>query len=138
MHKYICNSYKKELFEAVHRPTHNYFIALFCNVPQIQNILSYYDIEKYETSGQGYTKPGKQTSGLLITLDDDTAILSFDSVAWHHCSFHTTHAMLYNSSLQNKNAIMFLDFEKEYILNDSDFIVSFPPADKENGFIRII
>jgi len=62
----------------------------------------------------------------------------FENVVWSNCSISCDGALIYNNSLNSKNAIAVIDFGETCETEYGDFMIEFPNPDKENGFIRII
>ena len=137
----ICVSFKKELLQGIHDVfNHDFYIILLNNNEQKLNeyIESYYDITTEVETKDGYFKGGKKLNNPQIIQDENIIILTFDNIEWNDISLFVDSAFIYNNSLENKNAVAIINFNEKYQTDFGDFIIEFPEANKENGFIRII
>lgn len=132
----ICNSFKKELLEAVHDFNNDTFkLALYTNAANLGPTTTVY-VNTGEVSGSGYTAGGQTVTGLSVTNSSGTIIVDFDDVVFNNVSITTRGALLYNSSKGNK-AVAVWDFGSDKIVSGGNFTVVVPPATSTAAVIRI-
>jgi hypothetical protein len=135
----ICNSYKQEILEGVHLASHEYRIALFTSSATLSKATTTYTGQGNEVgSGNGYTTGGAELTGPTVTLDGDTAVLTWSTpVEWSSATFTARGALIYNNTLAGKNAVQVLDFTQDYTATNGTFAVSMPTANATTGLLRI-
>jgi len=137
--QYVCNSFKLEILQGIHKPEHEYKIALFIRDADITiHSKSYNDFIIFESSGSGYIEGGNTLGKPKYEIYNNIASLNFDrQVIWTDSTITASKALIYNNSLNNKNAIAYISFETDYSTSFGDFIIEFPFINKEKGFITI-
>ncbi len=121
----LCNSYKVELYQGIHRLGDDYRIALFTATARLGKGTTRYDGAN-EASGDGYEAGGQGLAGISAALDGDVAILdwSVDPI-WEPSSITARGALIYNATRDNR-AVAVLDFGSEKTSMDGPFEVIFP------------
>ena len=135
----ICNSYKTEILQGIHLVTHDYYIALFTDSAVLsKDTTTYIGALNEVSNGNGYTTGGKLLENISIVLDNDTAILDFETdPLWTASTITARGALIYNSSLVGKNAIGVLNFGIDYSSNNGDFKIQFPLPTDSTALLRI-
>lgn len=130
----LTNSFKQEVFEAVHDFTADTFkIALYTSSANLDQSTTEYTATG-ESSGSGYTAGGLALTGTTVTLSGTTAYIDFADATWSSASFTVRGALIYNSSKSNK-AVAVLDFGADKVAN-GNFVVKFPANDASSALLR--
>lgn len=133
---FLCWSYKREVYEAVHDFRTDVFkLALYGPDADLKP-----DTTGYVTAGElpslnGYAAGGKEVAAVPRLLTS-TGIVEIEDVTWTDATFSARGAMLYNSSKPGWPAVFVLDFGETRIPNAGTFTVQFPPADANNAILR--
>jgi hypothetical protein len=135
----ICNSFKEEMLEGVHLASHTFKLALFTSAATLNKSTTTYTGQSNEVAnGNGYTTGGATLTGFTVDLDNDTAVLTFDSpIQWASATFTARGALIYNSTLAGKNAVMVLDFGADYTATNGNFTITLPAATAAAGLLRV-
>ena len=134
----ICNSFKVELFQAVHDFGLDTFrLALYGPQATLNEHTT-----TYIALGELLPINGYQAGGKVVTVDppllaERTAIVPFSSVVWQPASFRARRALCYNASKPGLPALFVLDFGGEREANGSNFTVRFPGADPTAAIVRL-
>lgn len=108
----ICNSYKKELLDGVHRPGDSYMIALFTAEAYIGKHTASYSSEN-EVQGSGYEEGGIGLQGYFSGLSGDIAYIDWaEDPSWELATLTARGCMIYNASRGNK-AIATYEFKDQ-------------------------
>lgn len=130
----LTNSFKQEVFEAVHDFTTDTFkIALYTSSANLDQSTTEYTATG-ESSGSGYTAGGLVLTGTTVTLSGTTAYIDFADATWSGASFAARGALIYNASKSNK-AVAVLDFGADKTAS-GDFTVVFPANDASSALLR--
>lgn len=130
----LTNSFKQEVFEAVHDFTTDTFkIALYTSSANLDQSTTEYTATG-ESSGSGYTAGGLVLTGTTVTLSGTTAYIDFSDATWSGASFTARGALIYNSSKSNK-AVAVLDFGADKVAS-GNFVVKFPANDASSALLR--
>lgn len=130
----LTNSFKQEVFEAVHDFTADTFkIALYTSSANLDQSTTEYTATG-ESSGSGYTAGGLALTGTTVTLSGTAAYIDFADATWSSASFTARGALIYNSSKSNK-AVAVLDFGADKVAN-GNFVVKFPANDASSALLR--
>ncbi|MCX7178053.1 MAG: hypothetical protein NTX56_04520 [Proteobacteria bacterium] len=142
-----CNSFKVELYEAVHNFTAStgdtYKIALIKPSPtgsygagttNYSNLTGNSD----EITGTGYTAGGVTLTDVTPTIDTNTAIVTFGSnPAWATATFSCAGALIYNSSKNNK-AVAVFSLGGTHTVAGANFTLALPAATAATALIRYL
>lgn len=136
----VCNSYKKEILEGVHLLSHTYKIALFTSDATLnKNTTTYTGLTNEVASGNGYTTGGNVLANKETLIINDTAILNFSpNPVWLASSFTARGALIYNDSLEGKNAVGVLDFGQDYTCENKNYEIEFPMSGESTSLIRVV
>jgi len=136
----ICNSYKLEIIQGVHKTTDEYYIALFTDVATIdKDTTSYTGLLEEVANGNGYTTGGKLLEGLTLVLDNDVAIIDFETdPLWTSSTITARGCLIYNNSLVGKNAVGVIDFGGDYSSTNGEFKITFPLPTSSLAILRIV
>jgi len=134
----VCLSYKLELFQGIHLPTHDYKIALFTSNATLNKTTTTYIGQTDEVAGMNYIAGGKILTGYSPTLINDTAVLDFDDVVWANATITARGCLIYNSSLVGKNTVAVFNFNQDFSSVNNSFVITLPPVGESTALIRII
>lgn len=135
----ICNSYKLEILQGVHLPSHTYKIALFTDSATLNKNTASYTGLSDEVVGTGYTAGGQELLDFTTALINDTAIMDFTTdPSWASATIRARGALIYNDSLVGKNAVAVLDFGIDYISTNGTFTITLPAPDEMTAIVRIV
>jgi len=139
----ICNSFKEELFEAIHdfTPTTGdvFKLALYNNTATIGDDTTAYPGDS--TGGQvgdtgQYAQGGGALVNALVSVNGTTAFVDFDDLSFTGVTLTARGALIYNTSNSNK-AVAVLDFGGDKTATAGTFTVQFPDANDTQAIIRI-
>ncbi len=132
----LCNSYKVELYQGLHKLGDDYRIALFTASARLGKGTTRYD-GSHESSGNGYEPGGQRLAGITARLDGDVAILDWsDDPIWERSSITARGALIYNASRDDR-AVAVLDFGVERTSMDGPFELVFPDPIASGALIWI-
>jgi hypothetical protein len=131
----VCLSYKEEILQGLHQRSHVYKMALYNDEAKLSpNTKRYSAAGEVASNGTNYMSGGQALTGFKTDIFDKSAILKFDSpVEWPQSNITACAALIYNSSLPDKNAVLVIDFEKMVTSLNDIFGVNF----KNNNLIRM-
>ena len=133
----ICNSYKQEIMQGVHKAADTYKIALYTSAATLSASTTVYSSTNEVANGNGYTTGGATLTGFSVTIDTNTAVLDFTTdPTWPASTITARGALIYNSSQTNK-AVCVLDFGADITSTADTFTVQFPAATAAAGLVRI-
>ena len=136
----ICNSFKEELFEAIHDFTPStgdvFKLALYTSAATIgADTTSYTSSGEVGDTGQ-YAAGGGALVNALVTVDGTTAFVNFDNLSFTGVTLTARGALVYNTSNSNK-AVAVLDFGGDKTATAGTFTIQFPAAASNTAIIRI-
>lgn len=132
----MCASFKLEILLAVHDLTSdNIKLALYTSSASLDASTTAYSSAN-EVVASGYVANGNTLTGATVTLDGETAIVTFANTSWTSSDIVARGALIYNSSKSNK-AIAVLDFGADKIPTAGMFTVQFPAATASSAVVRI-
>lgn len=131
----ICHSYKRELYEGIHRRDDEYRVALYPGTALITPEIERYDPVE-EVTGTGYTAGGARLTGFRAALDGDVAYLDFDDPAWTGATITARGGLIYNASRENR-AVAVIDLGAEQGSVNGTFRVLFPRPNGQTALIRL-
>lgn len=131
----VTNSYKQEVLQGIHLAADVYKIALYTNAATLSAATTAYSATN-EVSGTGYTAAGATLAGYAVSLDTNTAILTFTTPTWATATITARGALIYNSTRSNK-AVAAFDFGADITSTAGTFTATIPAATAAAGLIRI-
>jgi hypothetical protein len=138
----ICNSFKQELFEAVHDfvpvTGDTFFLALYTSAATIDaSTTAYTTSGEVSSTGTNYPAGGGQLTSLGVALSGSTAFLDFNDLTFPSVTLTARGCLIYNSTATNKSVAVF-DFGSDKTATDGDFTVIFPAATSTTAVIRLV
>jgi len=136
----ICDSFKEELFEAIHDFTPStgdvFKLALYTSAATIgADTTSYTSSGEVGNTGQ-YAAGGGALVNALVTVDGTTAFVNFDNLSFTGVTLTARGALVYNTSDSNK-AVAVLDFGGDKTATAGTFTVQFPADTSSAAILRI-
>ena len=137
----ICNSFKKELLEAIHNfstaPTGNKFkLAMYNSTAVLGKSTTSYTTGGQVTSPAGYTAGGKALVNTGTTVATDVAITTFGNLSFTNVTLTARGALIYNTSNSN-SAVAVLDFGSDKTATAGTFTIQFPAYTTSAAILRI-
>jgi hypothetical protein len=137
----ICNSFKGELFEAVHNFSNpggdTFYLALYTSSATIDATNTTYTTAGEVTSaGSNYPAGGGLLVSAGVAVSGSTALLDFADLTFPNATLTCRGCMIYNSTDANKSVAVF-DFGSDKTSTDGDFTIIFPPATSATAVIRL-
>ena len=134
----MTNSFKTEILNGEHNLSTDVLkMALFTSSENLTPATTAYATSVNELVSTGYTVGGKTLTSVTVSLDVDTAIVTFDDVVWtitpDTATIHS--AIIYNSSNANKSIAIF-DFGIDRVLTTT-ITVAVPDATRYSAIIRV-
>lgn len=125
----IVESAKADFLRGIHRPDHQYKLALYTSDAALGQFTNAYRLLG-EVEGEGYQAGGKELRGFDTgTGQDGSGWLTWtDAVVWPVATIKARGALIYNNSLPGKPALCVLDFGQEFKSVNGAFTVALPPA----------
>lgn len=132
-----CLSFKLELFLAIHDFANDQLkLALYTPGASIGVDTTTYGTAD-EVSGTGYTAGGFNITVAQVFTDYQTALATFDDLITGNITVNQiAGALIYNSS-QGNRAVCVLDFGRTFAKANAPLTITFPPATRNAGLIRI-
>ena len=138
----ICNSFKEELFEAIHdfTPTTGdvFKLALYDNTASIgADTTSYAAGISGQVGDTGqYVAGGGALVNALVSVNGTTAFVDFNDLSFTGVTLTARGALIYNTSETNKSVCV-LDFGGDKTATAGTFTIQFPDANDTQAIIRI-
>jgi hypothetical protein len=132
----LCNSFKLELGQAIHKDEDDYFVALYLASANLDKHTTRYTPEGEHPSAGGYVARGRKLGGRRTLLDGATAILTFDSPVWRDSTIAAAGALIYNATREDR-AVCVIEFDEEKRTVGAPFYLMIPPPTADLGLIRI-
>ena len=138
MAQILCNSFKVELFQAIHNfvtgAGDTFKIALYTSAANLSASTTSYSSTN-ESVGAGYTPGGIVLSAVSPVLDGSTAIVSFSNISYGPVYVTYRQMLIYNSTESNRAVAVFV-FDEDRTISGGDLIIDFPPATATNAILR--
>lgn len=135
----VPDSFKKELFEAIHDFTAStgdtFKLALYTTVSGFSTGTTNY-ITTNETSGTGYTASGTTLTNISPTVAQNIAFVDFADATFSTATISASAALIYNDTNSDK-AVVVLDFGGTKTSTNGDFTIQFPAANSTSAILRI-
>ena len=137
---FVCNSFKKELFEGVHTfgPEGDQFkIALYDNNASFTAATTAYTATNEVTATGSYAAGGGNLTSLPLDLSSGTVLVDFSDISFTGVTFTPYGALIYNSSVSGNPAAFVLDFGGPKQAINETFTIVFPPFTLTQAFVRL-
>jgi len=138
MSQVVCNSFKVELFRAIHDFTAStgdtFKIALYTSASTIGAATTVYTATN-EAVGTGYTAGGAALASVTPTLSGITAIVDFADVTISTVTLTYRKALIYNSTKANR-AVAAFDFGSDRVISGGNLIIQMPVPDPSSAILR--
>jgi flagellar basal body rod protein FlgB len=138
MSQVVCNSFKVELFKAIHDFTAStgdtFKIALYTAASSIGAATTVYTATN-EASGTGYTPGGATLTSVTPSLDGNTVVMDFADVTISTVTLTYRKALIYNSTKANR-AVAVFDFGSDRVISGGNLIIQMPVPDASSAILR--
>ena len=135
----VPDSFKEELFEAIHDFTAStgdtFKLALYTTVSGFSTGTTNYIVTN-ETSGTGYSAGGTTLTNISPTVAQNIAFVDFVDATFSTATISASAALIYNNTDSNK-AVVVLDFGGTKTSTNGDFTIQFPAANSTSAILRI-
>jgi hypothetical protein len=136
----VPDSFKKELFEAIHDFTaatgDTFKLALYSTVSGFSAAGTTAYTTTNEVSGTGYTATGATLTNISPTVAQNISFVDFSDVTFSTATLTASAALIYNTSNSSK-AVVVLDFGGNKTSTNGDFTIQFPAANSTSAILRI-
>jgi hypothetical protein len=138
MSQVVCNSFKVEIFRAIHDFTAStgdtFKVALYTSASTIGAATTVYTATN-EAVGTGYTAGGATLASVTPTLNGITAIVDFADVTISTVTLTYRKALIYNSTKANR-AVAVFDFGSDRVISGGNLIIQMPVPDPSSAILR--
>lgn len=137
----ICDTFKQELFEAVHDFDNpggdTFFLALYTSSATIDaSTTTYVTSGEVSSTGTNYPAGGSSLVSAGVALSGATAFLDFADLTFPNVTLTARGCLIYNSTAADKSVAVF-DFGSDKTATDGDFTIIFPPPAPTTAVIRL-
>lgn len=139
----ICNSFKQQLFEALHDFNNpggdTFFLALYTSAANLDaTTTAYTTAGEVSSTGTNYPAGGSALTSSNPVLSGSTAILNFANLTFPSVTLTARGCLIYNTTTTPSNAsVAVFDFGSDKTATDGDFTVIFPAATSTTAVIRL-
>lgn len=134
----LCNSFKVELFQAVHDFTAStgdvFKLALYSEAAPLSASTTTYSTTA-ESSGTNYTAGGAALANVSPVLAGTTAVVTFADLTFSSVVLTYRKALIYNSSKANRAVAVFI-FDTDRVISSGDLVFTMPPATASSAILR--
>jgi hypothetical protein len=139
----LCNSFKAELFQAIHNFTAStgdvFKLALYTSAASLSASTTAYSATN-ESSGTGYTAGGVVITSVTPVLvagptGEKVVIGTFASPTIYSLTVTYRQALIYNSSKANRAVAVFI-FDSDRVISGGDVTFQMPPATASSAILR--
>lgn len=138
MSQVVCNSFKVELFRAIHDFTAStgdtFKVALYTSASTIGAATTVYTATN-EAVGTGYTAGGATLTSVTPTLNGNTCVVDFADVTISTVTLTYRKALIYNSTKANR-AVAVFDFGSDRVISGGNLIIQMPVPDPSSAILR--
>jgi hypothetical protein len=138
MSQVVCNSFKVELFRAIHDFTAStgdtFKVALYTSASTIGAATTVYTATD-EAVGTGYTAGGAALASVTPTLNGNTCVVDFADVTISTVTLTYRKALIYNSTKANR-AVAVFDFGSDRVISGGNLIIQMPVPDPSSAILR--
>ena len=136
----VPDSFKEELFEAIHDFTAStgdtFKLALYSTVTGFSAASTTAYTTTNEVTGTGYTATGASLVNISPVVAQNVAFVDFNDVTFSTATLTASAALIYNTTNSSK-AVVVLDFGGSKTSTNGDFTIQFPAANSTSAIIRI-
>jgi hypothetical protein len=136
----VPDSFKEELFEAVHNfsnPGGNVFrLALYSTVTAFTSTGTTAYTVTNEVSGTGYSAGGTTLSNLGVSVSNNVSFVDFADATFSTATITASCCLIYNTT-QSSKAVVVLDFGGSKTSTNGDFTIQFPAPNSTSAVLRI-
>jgi hypothetical protein len=136
----VPDSFKEELFEAIHDFTAStgdtFKLALYSTVTGFSAATTTAYTATNEVTGTGYTATGAALVNISPVVAQNVAFVDFNDVTFSTATLTASAALIYNTTNSGK-AVVVLDFGGNKTSTNGDFTIQFPAANSTSAIIRI-
>jgi hypothetical protein len=136
----VPDSFKEELFEAIHDFTAStgdaFKLALYSTVTGFSAASTTAYTTTNEVTGTGYTATGASLVNISPVVAQNIAFVDFNDVTFSTATITASAALIYNTTNSGK-AVVVLDFGGNKTSTNGDFTIQFPAANSTSAIIRI-
>jgi hypothetical protein len=139
----ICNSFKQQLFEALHDFNNpggdTFFLALYTSAASLDATTTTYTTGgEVSSTGTNYPAGGSALTSSNPVLSGSTAILNFANLTFPSVTLTARGCLIYNTTTTPSNAaVAVFDFGSDKTATDGDFTIIFPAATSTTAVIRL-
>jgi hypothetical protein len=138
MSQVVCNSFKVELFRAIHDFTAStgdtFKIALYTSASTIGASTTVYTTTN-EATGIGYTAGGVALASVTPRLIGDFVVMDFADATIYSATTTYSKALIYNSTKANR-AVQVLDFGSDRVISGGDIVIQMPLPNPSTAILR--
>ena len=136
----VPDSFKEELFEAVHNFSaaggNTFKLALYSTVSGFTATGTTVYSTTNEVSGTGYSASGTTLTNLGVAVGQNISYVDFSDATFSTATITASCALIYNTS-QSSKAVVVLDFGGDKTSTNGDFTIQFPAANSTSAILRI-
>ena len=137
---FVCNSFKKELFEGVHTfgtGGDQFKLALYDNNASFTAATTAYTTTNEVAATGTYAAGGGDLTSLPLTVSSGVVLVDFADLSFTGVTFEPYGALIYNSSVSGNPAAFVLDFGGPKQALSETFTIVFPPFTLTQAFVRL-
>ena len=138
MSQVVCNSFKVELFKAIHDFTAStgdtFKVALYTSASTVGAATTAYTTTN-EAVGTGYPAGGAALASVTPTLDGITVVIDFADVTISTVTLTYRKALIYNSTKANR-AVAVFDFGSDRVISGGNLIIQMPVPNASSAILR--
>ena len=137
---FVCDSFKKELFEGVHTfgtGGDQFKLALYDNNASFTAATTAYTATNEVAASGTYEAGGGLLTSLPVTVSSNTVLVDFSDISFTGVTFTPYGALIYNSSVSGNPAAFVLDFGGPKQALSETFTIVFPPFTLTQAFVRL-
>ena len=136
----VPDSFKEELFEAVHNFSaaggNTFKLALYSTVSGFTATGTTVYSTTNEVSGTGYSASGTTLTNLGVAVGQNISYVDFADATFSTATITASCALIYNTS-QSSKAVVVLDFGGDKTSTNGDFTIQFPAANSTSAIFRL-
>lgn len=136
---FVCNSFKKQLFEGVHTfgPSGDQFkLALYNNNATFTAATTAYTSANEMPASGSYVVGGGNLTSLEPVVSNGIVLISFVDLLFTGVDFGPFGALIYNSSVAGNPSVCVIDFDGEKSAVNQNMEIRFPPVTSTSAFLR--
>ena len=138
MPQVVCNSFKVEIFRAIHDFTAStgdtFKIALYTSAATLGAATTAYSATN-EAVGANYPAGGVPVFSVTPYLDGNTVIVDFGDVLITNVTLTYSQALIYNSTKADR-AIAAFNFGSNRVISSGNLVIQMPTPDPSNALLR--